>query len=91
MRFFPIRSSQFAVRIQLPARLAHTGNEPVERHIAEANTAEAKLSQKRARPAAALAAIVLPYRELRLPLAFLDHCFPSHSFLSLISGSALNE
>ena len=75
----------------LPARLGHTGNKPVERHITEAYTAEAKLSQERARPAATLAAIVLPNRELRLPLAFFDHCFPSHSFLSLISGSALNE
>src|SRR4051812_17981171 len=65
-------------RLCLPARLAHAGDHPRQRQLAEANAAEPEATQKRARTAAPAAAVVLAYLELRLPLALLDHGLTSH-------------
>src|SRR5215213_2059308 len=43
----------------LPAGLAHARDEPLERQVAEADAADAKLAEKGARASAAAAAIVL--------------------------------
>src|SRR5438067_13037082 len=56
----------------LPTSLAHSGNHPGQCQFAEANSAKAKPSQVRARPAAATAAVVRADLELRLTLRFLD-------------------
>src|SRR4051794_34001784 len=50
---------------QLPARLSHTRDHPGQRQLAEANAAETKATQKRARAAATAAAVVLAHFELR--------------------------
>src|SRR5512144_891705 len=68
----------------LPGCLSHAGDHPLQRQLAEADTAEPEATQERARPAATAAAIVLPHRELRLPLALLDHGLTSHQLNSLI-------
>src|SRR5579862_1970268 len=65
----------------LPARLADAGNETVESHIAEADAAEPKLAQERARATAALTAIVLPHGVLRCPFRLLNHRLTRHEGL----------
>src|SRR5260221_11612769 len=60
----------------LPARLGHARNVATERELADTDAAELKLAEKRARPAAHLAAVHLPGHEFRLTLRFDDHrCF----------------
>src|ERR671918_614983 len=56
-----------------PARLGDARDQPVQRQLAEADTADAELPNECARPAAALTAIVLPHGELGLAPALLDH------------------
>src|ERR1043166_9980576 len=48
-----------------PAGLAHTGNMPLQRELAETDPAESELAQHGADPAAALAAADPPRREFR--------------------------
>src|SRR5580704_4339256 len=67
--------------LALPARLADAGYETVEGQLAEADAAEPEFAKERASATTALAAIVLPHRELRRPLGFFDHCFTSHELL----------
>src|SRR5271155_928323 len=55
----------------LPRRLRHSRNLPQQRQLPEAHPAQAKLPQIRARSPAALAAIVLARRKLRLLYAAL--------------------
>src|SRR4051812_7822943 len=63
----------------LPARLPHAGDHPVERKIAEADSAKPELPQKRARAPATAAAVVLPHLKLRLALRLLHHCLAGHT------------
>src|SRR5687767_3310258 len=65
-----------------PARLLDARDQPVQRQLAEADTADAELPNERAGPATALTAVVLAHHELRLALALLDHGFTRHSDLS---------
>src|SRR3712207_921406 len=53
----PLRSAVAGRRV-LPARLAHAGDHPLERELAEADAADAELAQVGARAAAALAAVL---------------------------------
>src|ERR1700755_1924370 len=77
--------------VLLPRGLAHARDHPEQRQLAEADAAEAEAAQERARPSAAPAAIVLTDRELRLPLALLDHGFTGPLLLlgkRVVRGSA---
>src|ERR1700722_2681773 len=67
---------------RLPTGLAHARQEPVQRHIPEADSAQAELAEEGAGATAPLAAVVLPNSELGLALALLDHCLTSHLSLS---------
>src|SRR5574338_732169 len=58
--------------LPLPAGLAHAGDHPLQREIAEADSAQAELAQHRARAAAPLAAAHHPGLELRHALRALD-------------------
>src|ERR687886_705372 len=49
---------------RLPAALRHAGNDALVRELAQADPAEAELAEHRARPAAAVAARVVPHLEL---------------------------
>src|SRR6185312_2654813 len=62
----------------LPRRLAHAGDHPRQRQLAEADAADAEAAEERARAAAPAAAVVHPHLELRLPLALLDHGLTRH-------------
>src|SRR5688572_5307073 len=55
-----------------PARLLDARDQPVQRQLAEADTADAELPNERTRPATTLTAVMLPHHELRFPLALLD-------------------
>src|SRR6185312_8411569 len=70
---------------RLPARLPDAGNHSVQGQVAEANPAQAEFPQECARPTAALAAVVLPHRELRLALALFDHGLTSHHTLPFVN------
>ena len=70
--------------LPLPARLAHPGDLPVERHLPEADAAEPELAHEGAGAAAAVAAVVRPDAELRLALALLDQGLACHD---LVPGS----
>src|SRR5690348_7175433 len=65
-------------RNRLPACLSDAGDHARERQLPEADPAQSELPQVGTRAAAALAAVMLPHRELRLPLALLDHGLTSH-------------
>jgi hypothetical protein len=67
----------------LPARLADAGDEPRQRQLAEADSANAELSEEGARTSAPAATIVLSDAELRLPLALLNHGLSRHYLISL--------
>src|SRR5687767_11021100 len=69
-----------------PTRLPYSGNHPGQCQIPEADPADTELSQVRARPPAALAAVVLPHAELRLALRLFDHGLTSHSDPSVYSS-----
>src|SRR5690242_195779 len=71
-------SAMGSVIIQSPARLLHSGNQSVERHIAEAQSAQLEFAIHRARPPAQLAAPFAPATELRLAVRFLDLCLAGH-------------
>src|SRR3990172_11368330 len=62
-----------------PTGLAHPGDFPLEREFAEADTTQAELAEIRPRAPAALAAVVLPHRELGRPLLLLDQRLLSHA------------
>src|SRR4051812_36263462 len=64
----------------LPASLSHARDQSRKCKLAEADSADAELSQECARSAAALTAIVLSHFELRLPLALLYHGLTRHRF-----------
>src|SRR5450756_1756922 len=66
----------------LPACLADARDVARQRHLSETDSAEPELSQESARSSAPSAAIVLPHRELRLPLALLHHGLTRHYNLS---------
>src|SRR5215208_4155152 len=68
---------------ELPARLDHPGDLPLERQLAEADAAQLELAQVGAGAAAALAARVGARGELRRPLRLRDHGFLRHLFSSL--------
>src|SRR2546428_13359644 len=63
----------------LPAGLAHAGNLPAQRQVAETDAAQSELPQRASAPAAALAAVVSPDLELRLALDFLDPTLLRHA------------
>src|SRR2546428_66840 len=62
----------------LPAGLAHAGNLPAQRQIAETNAAQAELLQGATAATAALAAVVAADLELRLPLHLFDPSLLRH-------------
>src|SRR6185437_7329973 len=62
----------------LPARLADAGDLPLQRHLAEADPAQAELPQEGPRPAAAPAAVAVADRELRLLPRLLDQSLSRH-------------
>src|SRR5215210_8625434 len=62
----------------LPAGLADARDVSRERHLSETDSAEPELPQESARSPAPPATIVLPYLELRLPLALLYHGLSCH-------------
>ena len=71
---------------RLPGRLLDAGNLSLVGQLAEADTADAEITQVRVRAAADLAAVVSTGRELRLRLLLEDHRLLSHlSFSSLTS------
>jgi hypothetical protein len=70
----------------LPAGLADARDVTRQRHLPETDSAESELSQESAGSSAPAAAIVLPYLELRLPLALLYHGLSRHYNLSLLIG-----
>src|SRR5262249_518040 len=67
---FPMRvsiseiGSVMFISVSLPTRFSHTRNLPVERQLAEADAADAKLADVSARTAAPFAAIVAAHFEL---------------------------
>src|SRR5207253_11407084 len=58
--------------VLLPTGLAHAGNLPAQRQIAEADAAQFELPQRAATAAASLAPVVAAHLELRFPLDLLD-------------------
>src|SRR5437867_344078 len=56
----------------LPAGLAHAGNLPAQRQVAETNAAQAELPQRAPAATAALAAVIAADLELRLPFHLFD-------------------
>src|SRR3989442_12640674 len=73
--------SSVNTNLLLPARLRDARQLADQRALAEADPAEAELSQKAARPAAHLAAVVHPHRELGRALRFQDEAFLCHRLL----------
>src|SRR5512146_872082 len=63
---------------RLPARLAHARDLAAERHLPEADPAQAEFAQVPARPAAPLAAVAGTDAELRLAQRLLDERLPGH-------------
>src|SRR6266566_7345492 len=63
----------------LPAGLAHAGNLPAQRQVAETDAAQSELPQRASAPAAALAAVVSADLELRLALDLLDPTLLCHA------------
>src|SRR5690606_19542556 len=61
-----------------PTRLANARDLPAQRHLAEADAAEAELPVHGPRAPAALAAVAMPDLELRLPLRPLDQSLACH-------------
>src|SRR6266480_1407646 len=70
----------------LPACLADARDISRQRHLSETDSAEAELSQESAGSSAPAAAIVLPHRELRLPLALLYHGLTRHCVSLFLFG-----
>src|SRR5437868_456104 len=56
-----------AIACSLPARLGEPGNVTLVGHLAQADPAQAELAEVRARPPAALAAVVVAGLEFRRP------------------------
>src|SRR5207247_8158650 len=54
--------------VLLPTGFAHAGNFPAQRELAETNAAQPELAERPPAAAAALAPVVAPHLELRLPL-----------------------
>src|SRR5579862_653613 len=74
-----------------PARLRHSGDGALMRELAQADPAEAELAEHRARPAAAVAARVIPHLELLGSLLLDDQARLRHSLLlppALAEGQA---
>jgi hypothetical protein len=67
----------------LPAGFDYAWNLALERKRAEAETADPELAQKRAGPAAELAAVVLAGFELWLSCVFDAFCSSCHDVLSI--------
>src|SRR5690606_7578271 len=63
---------------KLPARLPHSRDLALQRHLPEADPAQPELAQERARPAAAVAAVVVTDLELGPLLLALDQCLACH-------------
>jgi hypothetical protein len=70
----------------LPAAFHHAWNFTLEREGPEAQTANAELAQKCARPPAQLAAVVLPALELRFPCVLHSFCCRRHTSPVLPQG-----
>src|SRR6266540_3100930 len=68
-----------SVCISLPARFGHAGDLALVREVAQADPAEAELLVDGARPAAAVAARVLPHLEARLALGLSHQGLLSHA------------
>src|SRR5206468_3911954 len=67
------------VRVPLPARLLHTWNHTLVRHLAEANPANAELAVHGPRAAAQLAAPLTAGGKFRLPESRRVFCFARHA------------
>src|SRR3989440_3133219 len=57
--------------VLLPTGFAHAGNFPAQRELAETNTAQPELAERPPAATAALAPVIGPHLELRLPLDLL--------------------
>lgn len=66
------------VPLQLPASLANTRNQALVCQIAEANTADTKLTIDRTRPPTELTTILTPHRKLRWAICLRDFAFACH-------------
>src|SRR6476646_5915625 len=66
----------------LPACLANARDIARQRHLSETDSAEAEFPQERSGSPAPSTTVVLPYGELRLPLALLHHGLTCHYNLS---------
>src|SRR6266571_4868571 len=66
----------------LPTGLAHAGDLPTERELAETDAAQLEFAQRAAAAAAALAAVVAAHPELGLPLDLLDPRLLRHALVS---------
>src|SRR5437870_266117 len=62
------RISHAHLAFLLPTGFAHAGNFPAQRELAETNAAQPELAERPPAAAAALAPVVAPHLELRLPL-----------------------
>src|SRR2546423_1850513 len=67
------------IRSPLPATLRDAGNQAPERHLPEADPAQAELPEVAARPPADVAAVVLPHLELRGPPGLDYQAYLSHA------------
>src|SRR5437667_3994276 len=65
----------------LPTGFAHAGNFPAQRELAETNAAQPELAERAPAAAAALAPVVAPHFELRLPLDLLHPRLLGHDSL----------
>jgi len=72
-----------------PARLDHAGNFAAEREKTQTNTTQLELSVVRTSPAADLAAIYVPYRELRRSIEFCKLTGSGHCLDPSKSGEAV--
>src|SRR2546427_10610901 len=66
--------------VLLPTGLAHAGDLPAQRELAEADAAQLELAERPATPAAPLAPVVAAHCELRLPLDLLDPALLRHAW-----------
>src|SRR3989449_9777752 len=67
--------------VLLPTGFTHAGNFPAQRELAETNAAQPELAERAPAAAAALAPVVAPHLELRLPLDFLHPRLLRHDSL----------
>src|SRR5690348_3142913 len=75
-------SAMGSVIMKSPARLLHSGNQSIQRHVPETQPAQLELAVYGAGPAAQLAAPLAPAREFRLPVRLFDFRFARHELVT---------